>query len=186
MSFKDRVKEFRRVKASELVPHPKNWRSHPDAQRSGLKAVLDEIGFADALLVRERVDGSLELIDGHLRAEISSDAEVPVLVLDLDEKEAELLLTVYDPLSSLADTDESLWDELRCSIETENEELRALLERLGDEDGLDEPSAAIDEPKEASIPNLFQVVIDCRDEDEQRELYERMTSEGLKCRVLTL
>src|SRR5208282_5842706 len=32
MEIKDRVKELRRVRASELVPNPKNWRTHPTAQ----------------------------------------------------------------------------------------------------------------------------------------------------------
>jgi hypothetical protein len=28
MKIKDRIKDFRRVKASELKPNPKNWRKH--------------------------------------------------------------------------------------------------------------------------------------------------------------
>ena len=35
-------------------------------------------------------------------------------------------------------------------------------------------------------PELFQVVIECRDEAQQRELFERLRGEGYKCRVLTL
>ena len=33
MRIRDRIKELRRVKASELRPHPKNWRVHPAAQQ---------------------------------------------------------------------------------------------------------------------------------------------------------
>ena len=36
------------------------------------------------------------------------------------------------------------------------------------------------------IPEAYQVVVECRDEEEQRELFERLRSEGLKCRVLSL
>ena len=32
----------------------------------------------------------------------------------------------------------------------------------------------------------FQIVIDCRDETEQRRLFERFTAEGLACRVSVL
>jgi hypothetical protein len=36
------------------------------------------------------------------------------------------------------------------------------------------------------IPECLQVFVQCRDEQQQRELYERMTAEGFKCRVLVL
>ena len=80
MQIRDRIKDFRRVRASELRPHPRNWREHPAAQREALRGVLAEIGYAGALLARELPDSSLELIDGHLRAETTPDQEVPVLV----------------------------------------------------------------------------------------------------------
>jgi len=41
-------------------------------------------------------------------------------------------------------------------------------------------------PNEVSIPEAFQVVIECEDESQQRDVYERLTGEGLKCRLLTL
>jgi len=33
---------------------------------------------------------------------------------------------------------------------------------------------------------MWQVLVRCRDEEQQREVYERMTAEGFKCRVLVL
>ena len=35
-------------------------------------------------------------------------------------------------------------------------------------------------------PELYQVVIECRDEAQQRELFERLRREGLKVRLLVL
>ncbi|KKK79102.1 hypothetical protein LCGC14_2836880, partial [marine sediment metagenome] len=64
--FRDRVRELRRVPASELLANPRNWRRHPGAQVAALRGVLAEIGFADAMIARETPEG-LELIDGHLR-----------------------------------------------------------------------------------------------------------------------
>lgn len=102
--MRDRVKELRRVPASELRANPKNWRTHPPAQEAALKGVLAEIGFADAMIARETEDG-LELIDGHLRREVMGDQEVPVLVLDVTEEEADKLLLTYDPLAAMAHAD---------------------------------------------------------------------------------
>ena len=100
--MRDRIKELRRVKAAQLKPHPLNWRTHGPQQRAAMSGVLAEIGYADALLARELDDGSLELIDGHLRAEITPDDEVPVLVLDVTAAEAAKLLATLDPLAALA------------------------------------------------------------------------------------
>jgi hypothetical protein len=33
---------------------------------------------------------------------------------------------------------------------------------------------------------IFQIVVECKSERDQRRVYERMTAEGRKCRVLTL
>ncbi|MBC7240172.1 MAG: hypothetical protein H5T71_08750, partial [Chloroflexi bacterium] len=105
MHIRDRIKELRRVRAGDLRPNPRNWRIHPDKQRAALRGILAEIGYADALLARELADGTLELIDGHLRAETTPDAVVPVLILDLDEQEAAKLLALLDPLANLAEAD---------------------------------------------------------------------------------
>lgn len=64
MSPRDRIVELRRVPASELIPHPENWRTHPDHQRRILADVLIEVGVADAMIAFERPDGALQLIDG--------------------------------------------------------------------------------------------------------------------------
>src|SRR6266508_1632380 len=98
---KDRIVELRRVRASELLPHPKNWRDHPEAQAQALLAVLAEVGFADACLARH-TDQGLVLIDGHRRRELDPQAMLPVLVLDVTEAEAETLLATLDPLAGMA------------------------------------------------------------------------------------
>jgi len=77
-SIRDRIVEFRRVPARELLPHASNWRRHPPAQRKAIEGVLAEVGWADAVLAYETDDG-LRLIDGHLGSEVAPDAEIPVL-----------------------------------------------------------------------------------------------------------
>jgi hypothetical protein len=62
MNIRNRVKALRTVKASELAPNPKNWRTHPKAQQDALRGILAEVGYADALLARELPDGSLMLV----------------------------------------------------------------------------------------------------------------------------
>jgi hypothetical protein len=186
MHIRDRIKEFRRVKASQLRPHPKNWRTHPAAQQDALRGVLAEIGYAGALLARELPDGSLELIDGHLRAETTPDIDVPVLVLDLDEQEAAKLLALHDPLAGMAEANDEVLAELLAHVETESDAVQSLLDRtLGDSDvALDETEP--DAEKAVAIPEAFQVVVECRDESEQQTVYERLSAEGYTCKLLML
>jgi len=136
MKIRDRIKELRRVKASELHPNPKNWRTHPKQQMDAIRGVLAEIGFAGAELARELPDGSLQLIDGHARAEIAGDAVIPVLVLDVTEHEADKILATFDPLGSLAETNAIALDELLREVETGNEALQKMLADLADDAGL--------------------------------------------------
>ncbi len=96
MQIKDRVKELRRVKASELLPNPRNWRKHSPAQAEALRGLLREVGYSDVLLARETADGKLMLIDGHLRQQVTPNMEVPVAVLDVTEQEADILLKRAD------------------------------------------------------------------------------------------
>jgi DNA modification methylase len=133
MEIRNRIKELRKVTAKSLKSHPSNWRKHPHAQRQALRGILEEVGYADALIARELPDGTLELIDGHLRAETTPDMEVPVLVLDVDEDEARKLLATIDPLAALAESD---GDKLRALLEqlkTDNAGLQAMYEDLARE-----------------------------------------------------
>jgi ParB-like chromosome segregation protein Spo0J len=183
MQIRDRIRELRRVPANQLRANPRNWRTHPERQRAALRGVLAAIGYADALLARQLPDGTLELIDGHLRAATTPEMEVPVLVVDLTDAEAAMLLAVLDPLAAMAEADHEAVARLLAEVQTDNEALASLLDELGS--GSAEPEST--EPaEEVDIPEAFQVVVECRDESQQQEVYERLTTEGLKCRLLNL
>jgi DNA modification methylase len=126
--YRGRITALRYVKASELREHPRQWRIHNSFQRKALDEVLARIGFAGALIARETSDG-LVLLDGHLRREIAGDELVPVLIVDVDEKEADLLIAVWDPLSALATGDPEILAALTGSLTEPSEVLRQLLSR---------------------------------------------------------
>lgn len=147
MLIRDRIRELRRVPANQLRPNPKNWRTHPTEQLDALKGVLAEVGFAGASLARELDDGSLMLIDGHARAEVSGDAMVPVLILDVTESEADKILATFDTLGGLATTDVERLDALLQSVSTESAAVEAMLDDLAKENGLADQVAEIDAPE---------------------------------------
>jgi DNA modification methylase len=132
---RDRVVELVRVRAGDLDPHPANWRTHPPRQRAALKALLQEIGYADALLAR-REGEELVLVDGHLRRSLDPDQEVPVLVLDLSEEEARTVLATLDPLAALAQADPPALADLLDRVKASSAAVRELLDSLASQAGL--------------------------------------------------
>lgn len=136
MQIRNRIKGLRHVPASELRPSPKNWRTHPKAQQEALRGILAEVGIAGAAIARELDDGSLELIDGHLRAETLPNETLPVLVLDVDEAEAAKLLATYDPLGAMAEADAVKLDAILREVDTGSEALQEMLAGLADDAGL--------------------------------------------------
>jgi DNA modification methylase len=204
MQIKDRIKELRRVKASELIPNPKNWRTHPVEQQDALKGVLAEVGYADALIARETPEG-LMLVDGHLRAETTPDSEVPVLVLDINEAEADLMLATLDPLAAMAGRDEERLNELLETVTSDNATVNALLQTLAngyeplallepepsDEvfdvaDAMDDAEADDYEPivKRGEVWSLGQHRLMCGDSTDETNV-ERMMDGGLAQLVVT-
>lgn len=155
MKLRDRIKELRRVPASELIPNPKNWRSHPKEQQDALRGILAEVGIAGAVLARELPSGELMLIDGHMRADTDPTAVWPVLVLDVTEAEADKLLATYDPIAAMAESDAVKLDALLKEIDTGSEALQAMLAELADEAGLYQEAKEIvedDVPEPPTVP----------------------------------
>lgn len=126
--MKDRIKSLKRIPVSKLTAHPQNHRTHPDQQRRALQGLLNEVGWADALIVRETSDG-FQILDGHLRSEMTS-GKVPCLVFDLDDHEANLLLATHDHLTSMAKPDQLKLDDLISELSSNNPEVQNLLNEL--------------------------------------------------------
>jgi DNA modification methylase len=129
MRIRERIKELRRVRARDLLANKKNWRVHTKAQAAVLRGLLSEIGYADALLARELPDGRLQLVDGHLRAETTPSAMVPVLILDVSEEEADKILLTLDPLASMAESDSERLQALLNNVRTDSPAVEELLRR---------------------------------------------------------
>jgi hypothetical protein len=158
VQIRNRVKELRHVRAGDLRPNPKNWRVHTEEQENALRGVLAEVGYADALLVRELSDedGALELIDGHLRAETTPDQVVPVLVLDVTEEEADKILATLDPLADMAQTNKTAFEELLGTVRFRSEAVQAMLADLSKAFGDEAGKPAESKPELDISPELFE------------------------------
>ena len=182
MTIRNRIKSHRRVRAGDLVPHEFNYRAHPDHQKTALRALYEEVGFARSLLAYELPDGRLKLIDGHLRRDLDPDMEVEVEILDVNDAEARALLLSIDPLAALADNQEQLQRRLLELTPAVNPELRDMWEQCARPTPMGPPP----EPSGREFgmgPQQFLVLTICRDEQHQRELLARFRAEGLECQA---
>jgi DNA modification methylase len=135
-AFRDRIREYRRIRSADLVANPLNWRQHPENQQNAMRGILEEVGIVDALLVRDRSDGTYDIIDGHLRASLMPEDEVPCLVLDVDEDEARKILLTFDPLGAMAEANAANLNELLRDAEFGAEALQELVAGLAEDAGL--------------------------------------------------
>lgn len=130
MQVRNRIKKLAQLDPSQIVPNPKNWRTHPHAQREVLGGLFADIGIVNACIVRPVGDDKFMLIDGHLRTEVLADQKIPCIILDVNEQEADKILLSLDPLSGMAQLDPAKLNELLSSVELSNESLQSLKSNL--------------------------------------------------------
>ena len=154
--YRNRIKTLEYIDSRELTAHPGNWREHPTAQAVALKGALKEVGIAGALLAyrSERQGGALVVIDGHLRKD-AAPQNWPVLILDVDDSEADYLLATHDPLAAMATADAGALDALLSSVQSGEEGVQAMLAELAEEAGLYNVSGV--EKKKQPNPRLLPI-----------------------------
>lgn len=167
IKLRNRIKELRYVDTAELQSHPGNWRDHPRAQAAALAGVLREVGIVDGLLAYEsqRAGGKLVLIDGHLRKD-SAPGKWPVLVLDVDDAEADYILATFDPITSMAVASKEALDAILSTVQSGEAAVQAMLGEMWD--GVE--SAALKDitdgeggEREIDTPSLIRLVVDVGD-----------------------
>lgn len=138
--YRNRILSLEYIPSGDLTAHPGNWRDHPKAQADALLGVLKEVGIAGALLAyrSERQGGALVVIDGHLRKD-AAPQKWPVLVLDVNDEEADYLLATHDPLAAMATADAGALDALLSSVNSGEAAVQAMLADLATHSGLYDP-----------------------------------------------
>jgi len=191
MTWKNRIIGEGDEAPDQLLANPKNARRHPQAQQQALADVLDEVGVVQRVIVNQRTG---YVVDGHARIALAlrqGQPTIPVVYVDLDEREEALILATLDPISAMATTDAAALDELLRDVHTGSAALQTMLDGLATEAGLygvgrdDEPAdplAGVD--MSDRYKSQFGVVVVCESEDEQERVYAELQGQGYACRVV--
>lgn len=169
------------VPVSSLLPWAKNPRKNDGEPVKAIMRSIKRFGFGSPLLAR-RENG--EVIAGHtrLKAAIALGLDrVPVRYLDLDPAEAHLLALADNKTAEKSRWDDALVTQILAEYTTEDAMDAGFtskdLEKLGGE---------IDPGDEEPLGTVFQIIVNCRDEDHQADLLTELEGKGLECRLLML
>jgi ParB-like chromosome segregation protein Spo0J len=175
------------VPITRLRLHPRNPRS---GDLAALRESLDAHGFFGAIIAQKST-GFILVGNHRFRAACQRNAEsLPVLWIDCDEDTALRILLADNRVSDRAQYDNDGLAEILQQLSQETGTLLGtgysesdLSELLAELDSLDTKSESADDQTHELIERV-QIVIDCDSEDQQRDLLERFSREGLRCRAL--
>lgn len=170
----------------KLIEYARNPRKNDHAV-DRVAAAIREFGFRVPVVAKS--DGTV--VDGHLRLKAAKKlglTEVPVVLADdMTDLQIKAFRLSVNKMAELAE-----WDDELLAIEfAEIAELGFDLELTGF--SLDEIASIFDDseqedtvPTEQPYAETFSIVVECESEEEQERIFNRLDSEGYKCRVQSL
>ena len=179
--------DYKTASVDSLIPYARNSRTHSDAQVDKIAASIKEFGFLNPVIV----DGDNGIIAGHgriLAAKKLCMDEVPTV-------EASHLTDAQRRAYVIADNRLALdagWDDEMLRVEFEElEEMGFDLNLTGfdvNELATLFDNATQEEPiiKDNDYAESFSIIVECKDENEQEKIFNKLDSEGYKCRVQSL
>ena len=135
-AYKNRIIGSGEESLDNILFNPRNWRIHPLSQQDALKGVLEEVGWVQQVIINKRTGN---LIDGHLRCQLAArdgNKTIPVLYVDIDEAEEELILATLDPIAGMAATDKAKLEQLFQDINSDNENVQKLISEIAEKEGV--------------------------------------------------
>jgi hypothetical protein len=167
------------VVIDSLSADPANARKHGPRNLDAIAASLRRFGQQKPIVVDSR--GVVRAGNGQLAAAKALGwTHIRVVRSDLPATELTAFAIADNRTAELAEWDKEvlagvLSDPEIGDVGFTNEEVQG----FSDED-------VADVGKQSEIRATFEVVAECRDEQQQKELYERLTAEGYSCRLFTL
>jgi ParB-like nuclease domain len=170
-----------RVKISDLKFDQDNPNRMSLAQLDRLKASIRRWGD----IVPVVTNNELLVADGAQRITAMKElgmTECSVIRLPVKDVDRRLLRQVLNKLKGKHNRELDTAEYLRIVEQGEKEDLKALLESIGEK----LPIEVDDSDISFSIPGTYEIIVECKDEADQKAKYEKLRLEGYKLRILTL
>ena len=170
-----------RVKISDLKFDQDNPNRMSLAQLDRLKASIKRWGD----IVPVVTNSELLVADGQQRVTAMKAlgmVECSVIRLPVKDVDRRLLRQVLNKLRGKHNKEMDSAEYLRIVEQGEKEDLKELLESIGER----LPVEVDVRPVSFSVPETYELIVECKDEADQRSKFEKLKSEGYKLRILTL
>ena len=173
--------EIIKLKINDITPYEKNAKIHTEVQIEQIKKSIEEFGMNDPIAVWGDKN---TIVEGHGRLEALKQlgyTEVDCIRLDhLTDEERKAYTLAHNKINMNTGFDIDLLDEDLDSIEDID------MEDFGFD--LDDEEIHHAERTDLSddVNDVYEVIIECTDEKQQEEIFTKLSSEGMKCRVLIL
>lgn len=169
--------QIEEVKTSELIPYSNNPRNN-DGAVEAVAASIKEFGFKVPIII----DNDNVIVAGHTRLKAAQKLgldKVPCIKADdLTPEQLKAFRLADNKVSELATWD---FDKLEEELEALDMDMSAFGFTF-DDDNEEKERKDLSE----NVNEMYQVIIDCEDEEQQAEIFESLKEEGYKCHVLTL
>lgn len=172
---------------AELIPYARNARTHSDAQVAQIAASITEWGWTTPVLVDET--GSI--IAGHGRVMAARKLgleDVPVMVASgWSEAQKKAYVLADNQLALNAGWDIDLLKIEIGDLDAEGFNLDLVgFDQIELAKFFDQESIFDKDLKEQEYKEVFNIIIECQDETEQEKIFNRLDTEGYKCRIQSL
>ena len=170
-----------RVKISELKFDQDNPNRLTLMQLDRLKASIKRWGD----IVPVVTNNELLVADGQQRVTAMKElgmTECSVIRLPVKDVDRRLLRQVLNKLRGKHNKEMDTAEYLRIIDEGEKEKLKLLLQSVGEK----LPIEVDDREISTTIPETYELIVECKDEADQKDKYEKLKLEGYRLRILTL
>ena len=178
--------QVEQISIETLIPYVNNARTHSDAQVAQIAASIKEFGFNNPVLIAD--DNSI--IAGHGRVmaarKLGKDTVPAVRLSHLTEMQRKAYILADNKLALNAG-----WDDELLRIE-----IKELLDNQFSMDllGFDveeitrlmDAEISLHEPEEQKYSEVFNIIVECKNEQEQERVFNELDEKGYKCRVQSL
>ena len=178
--MKTRDQSYALIDIDSVAPHPRNPRKG-DVELIGES--IQANGFYGAIVV-QRSSGHIVVGNHRWKAAKANGAtQIPALLMDCDDDRALRIMLADNKASDDADNEPGGLRELLAELSSTDTGLSGTL--YSDDDAVVRSLAAADGSTRLGEMQ-YQLIVDCRDQDEQAALLERLIGEGYECRALML
>jgi hypothetical protein len=150
-------------------------------QQEQIWVSLEKYGWTYPILTNK--NGTL--LDGEQRTQVClqhGEFFAPVLRLPVNDVDRRMLRQILNKLKGKHNKELDAAEYMRIIEQGEKDCLKALLASVGER----LPQELLEQEFSVSIPATYEIIVECKDEANQKQIFDKLKSEGYKLRILTL